>query len=59
MSKKVLYTLLLIAVTVIALLLNANHKIDIRLGAVSLRMAASFAYGVFTALGVAIGLLLK
>jgi hypothetical protein len=59
MGKKLIYALVLILVTVVVLLLNARSRCDIQLGVTALRMSASFAYGLFAVLGVAIGLLLK
>ena len=59
MNNKILWALVLIAVTVIVLLMN-RQGVDIRLiGGVRFDMPASFAYLIFTALGVSIGVLLK
>ena len=59
MSNKILWALVLIAVTVVILLMN-RQGVEIRLvGGVEFKMAASFAYLIFAAMGVSIGVLLK
>jgi hypothetical protein len=58
MNKKTMGLLAMIAVTVVVLLLNRQDA-EVRLGFSDLHMAASFAYLLFTAAGIAIGLLIK
>jgi hypothetical protein len=59
MNKKLLWTLLVIALTVIVLLLNMGGRATIDLYVTELRMRTAFAYLSFTAVGVLIGVLLK
>ena len=58
MNKKIIYALVLIALTVVVLLLN-RQGVDIKLFFTRLSMPASFAYLTFTGIGVIIGVLLK
>lgn len=60
MNKKIVYALVLIGLTVMVLLMNHGQSVEIRLWrGVSPDMRASFAYLLFTGLGVSIGALLK
>lgn len=58
MNKKIIYALVLIALTVLVLLINRQGA-DIKLFFTTLSMPASFAYLTFTGIGVIIGVLLK
>lgn len=58
MSKKVLYALLLIAFTVIILVVNRG-SVNLNLLVFEWKTMESFAFLAFTAIGVAIGVLLK
>ncbi len=59
MSRKMIWTLVLIAVAVLVMLLNAGHRISLDLYWTSISMRAAFAYLIFTGVGVLIGALLK
>ena len=60
MTRKLLWALLLIALTVIVLILNTGRQVPVGiLPGVELRAIGSFVYLTFVIIGVAIGLLLK
>ncbi len=59
MSRRLLSALLLIAVTVIVLLLNTGGHVAVSLKFFDLSGARAVVFFLFTAIGVAIGLLLK
>lgn len=59
MSRKLIWTLILIAVVVIVLLLNASARVSLDFHWTSVSVRAPFAYLGFTAAGVLIGALLK
>ena len=59
MNRKLISTLVVIALTVIVLLLNVGGRARIDLYFAELSMRAAFAYLSFTAVGVLIGVLLK
>jgi TRAP-type C4-dicarboxylate transport system permease small subunit len=60
MSKKVIYTLILIGVTVVVLLFNVGSRASIQLPfGWALSMRAAFAYLIFTGIGVVIGCMVK
>ncbi len=59
MNRKLVSTLVVIALTVIVLLLNMGDRATIDVYFTELKMRASFAYLAFTAVGVLIGVLLK
>jgi hypothetical protein len=60
MSKRLLWALLLIAVSVIILILNSRGSVDITiLPKVDITMVKSIAFLIFVSIGVTIGILLK
>ncbi len=59
MSKRLLWALIMIALVVIVLILNAGDRVAIDLGFSQPRMVASVAFFIFTGVGVIIGLLLR
>lgn len=59
MNKKVLYALLLIAVTVIILILNTGGRVGVSLHFFDISAAKSIIFLFFIVIGVTIGLLLK
>ncbi len=60
MSKRLLWALLLIAVSVIILILNSRGSVDITiLPKVAITMVKSIAFLIFVSIGVTIGILLK
>lgn len=59
MSKRLLWALLLIAVTVILLILNTKGNVSLNLIVGSLEMTKAIAFLLFTSTGVVIGILLK
>ena len=58
MSKKLVFALVLIGLTVIVLILNRKEQ-DIHLVVTSIKAMASFIYLSFVVIGVVIGMLLK
>lgn len=58
MSKRVIWSLLLIVLCVILFVVN-DHKIVLELGISSIKATAAFVYLGFTALGVVIGAMLR
>ncbi len=59
MNRKLIWTLVVIGLTVIVLLLNMRGGAAIDLYFTTLKMRAAFAYLSFTGVGVLIGVLLK
>lgn len=59
MSKRLLWALLLIAVTVILLILNTKGNVSLNLIVGPLEMTKAIAFLLFTSTGVVIGILLK
>ena len=59
MSKRLIIALLLIAVMVVVMLLNAGDNVQLELGVKTLRMAAAMAYLSFASVGVVVGILLR
>ena len=60
MTKRLLWALLLIAISVIILILNAGGRVSIvLLPAIDINAVKSIAFLIFLSMGVVIGLLLK
>lgn len=59
MQKRLIIALLLIAVMVVAMLLNAGDNVRLELGITTLRLSAAMAYLGFAAVGVVVGILLR
>lgn len=59
MSKRMITALVLIALMVIAMLLNAGHNVRLDLVVTTIRVSAAMAYLGFAALGVVVGILLR
>ncbi|OQW97385.1 MAG: hypothetical protein BWK77_01815 [Verrucomicrobia bacterium A1] len=59
MNRKLVWTLVVIALTVLVLLLNVRRDATIDLYFARVTMRAAFAYLSFTSIGVLIGVLLK
>ena len=59
MNKKVLYALLILALTVIVLLLNTGSKVSISLRFAEISAMKALVFLFFTTIGVIVGVLLK
>jgi uncharacterized integral membrane protein len=59
MSRKLISTLILLAVAVVVMLLNTGDTVSLHLLWTTVKMRAAFAYLGFTTVGVLIGILLK
>lgn len=59
MSKRLLWALLLIALTAILLILNTKGSVSLNLVFGALKMTTAVALLLFTSIGVTIGILLK
>ena len=59
MSKRLLYALIIIALSAIILIFNARGKVDVELVFGPVRMVKAIAFFVFMGVGVLVGTLLK
>jgi Ca2+/H+ antiporter len=59
MTKRIIWALLLIAVTVVVSLLSRNNNVHVDVGFTAWKMSAAFAYLMFFAVGLVTGALFR